>query len=156
MGAVFTRAAKHKGTSFIEVLQNCIVFNDKAHEPIVGRENRAERMVFLEHGRPLVWGAEGRKKALRLKSFHPEVVPYDAAKEKEYFVHDETDPLPHATYLLTQLGPPDYPMPFGVFRAVEKPTYDEQLNGQVEDARRKMGSGDLKALIQGSETWTVK
>jgi len=156
MGAVFARAAKHKGTSFIEVLQNCIVFNDKAHEPIVGRENRAERMVFLEHGRPLVWGAEGRKKALRLKSFHPEVVPYDAAKEKEYFVHDETDPLPHATYLLTQLGPPDYPMPFGVFRAVEKPTYDEQLNGQVEDARRKMGSGDLKALIQGSETWTVK
>jgi 2-oxoglutarate ferredoxin oxidoreductase subunit beta len=156
MGEIFARAMKHKGTSFIEVLQNCIVFNDKAHQSVVGRENRDERMIYLKHGQPLLWGKEGKKKAVRLKGLHPEAVDYDPAREKEYLVHDETDPLPHTAYFLTQLLPPEFPVPFGVFRCIERPTYDELLNRQIDEAKNKEGEGNLKDLIYGNDTWTVK
>jgi 2-oxoglutarate/2-oxoacid ferredoxin oxidoreductase subunit beta len=156
MSEIFSRAMQHKGVSFIEVLQNCIIFNDKTHQPVIGRENRANSMVYLKHGEPIVWGAEGKKKALKLKGLHPEAADYDPARHREYVIHDETDPLPHYAYFLTQLHIPEFPVPFGVFRSIEKPTYNEHLDRQIEDARKKKGEGDLKSLIYGSDTWTVK
>jgi 2-oxoglutarate ferredoxin oxidoreductase subunit beta len=156
MGEIFARAMQHKGTSFIEILQNCIIFNDKAHQSVVGRETRDETMFYLKHGQPLLWGPDGKKKSIRLNGLHPEAVAYDAAREREYVVHNENDPLPHTAYFLTQLQPPEFPVPFGVFRAVEKPTYRDLMDEQIRDARKKKGPGDLKALIYGDDTWTVR
>ncbi len=156
MGSVLERAMKHKGVSFVEIYQNCNIFNDKAYEPITGREARDDRMVTLEHGKPLIFGKEG-KKAIRLKNLKLETIDYKEGMDpKELLIHNEQDPDPSYAYLLTQMEYPKMPVPFGIFREIVKPTYDEMLNAQVQDAIKKKGKGDLKELIYGPDTWTVK
>ncbi len=156
MGSVLERAMKHKGVSFVEIYQNCNIFNDKAYEPITGREARDDRMVLLEHGKPLVFG-KGRSKAIRLKGLRLEAVDYKEGMDtKELLIHNEQDPEPTYAYLLTQMEYPEMPVPFGIFREIVKPTYDEMLNMQVQEAIKKRGKGDLKELIYGTDTWTVK
>jgi 2-oxoglutarate ferredoxin oxidoreductase subunit beta len=155
MGAVLERAQKHKGVSFVEIFQNCNIFNDKAHVPITGRDTRDERMIYLEHGKPLVFGKE-RDKAIRIKGMKPEIVQAANLDDVEgLLIHNEKAPEPYYAYMLTQMEYPHLPVPFGVFRAIEKPTYDEMLEHQVESARQAKGSGDLKDLIYGAETWNV-
>ncbi|MBI4394853.1 MAG: 2-oxoacid:ferredoxin oxidoreductase subunit beta, partial [Candidatus Omnitrophica bacterium] len=156
MGAVLERAMKHKGVSFVEIYQNCNIFNDKAYEPITGRDTREDRMVILENGKPLVFG-KGRTKAIRLKDLKLEIVDYKEGMDtKGLLIHNESDPDPMYAYLLTQMEYPEMPVPFGIFREISKPTYDEMLNMQVEEAIKKRGKGDLKELIYGRDTWTVK
>ncbi|MBI1977335.1 MAG: 2-oxoacid:ferredoxin oxidoreductase subunit beta [Candidatus Omnitrophica bacterium] len=156
MASVLERAMKHKGVSFVEIYQNCNVFNDKAHEPITGREVRDDRMVILEHGKPLIFG-KNRDKAIRLNGLQPALVEYKEGMDtKNLLIHNENDPEPNYAYLLTQMEYPTMPVPFGVFRDIKKPTYDEMLDGQVQDAIKKRGRGHLKELIYGSDTWTVK
>ena len=155
MSMVMERAMKHKGVSFVEIYQNCIIFNDKCFAPVIGREYREDRMIYMEHGKPLVFG-KAKDKAVRLKGLQPEIVDLKGADPKELVIHNETDPLPHYAYLLTQMRYPEMPVPFGVFRAIEKPTYNDMLQNQVDDAAKKKGKGDLKQLIYGAETWTVK
>lgn len=156
MGSVLERAAKHKGISFVEIYQNCNIFNDKAYEPVTGRDNRDDRMVLLEHGKPLVFG-KARTKAIRLKGLQLEVVDYKEGMDtKELLLHNEQNPEPTHAYLLTQMDYPEMPVPFGVFRNIAKPTYDEMLEAQVQQAIKTKGKGNLKDLIYGSETWTVK
>ena len=156
MSYVLERAMNHKGVSFVEIYQNCIIFNDKTFGPITGRETKEDRMVLMQHGKPLVFG-KNRDKTVRLKGLQPEVVPYDPAKpDPSLIIHNEKDPLPHYAYLLTQMTYPEMPVPFGVFRAIEKPTYEQLMSAQVEQQVKDRGKGDLKKLIYGSETWTVK
>jgi 2-oxoglutarate ferredoxin oxidoreductase subunit beta len=155
MGSIFERAMKHKGVSFIEVFQNCIIFNDKTFGPITGRDTREDRMVYLEHGKPLVFG-KGKNKAVRLNGLYPEIVDYVPGKDDGLLVHTEKDPRPHHAYLLTQLTYPDFPVPFGVFRCIERPTYDELMDKQIQEAVKRKGKGNLKDLIYGEDTWTVK
>lgn len=156
MGSVLERAMKHKGVSFVEIYQNCNIFNDKAYEPVTGREARDDRMVILEHGKPLAFGKE-RNKAIRLKNLKLEVVDYKEGMDtKDLLIHNEQDPDPTYAYLLTQMEYPEMPVPFGIFREIVKPTYDDMLNAQVQDAIKKRGKGDLKELIYGTDTWTVK
>ncbi|MBI4373179.1 MAG: 2-oxoacid:ferredoxin oxidoreductase subunit beta [Candidatus Omnitrophica bacterium] len=156
MGSVMERAMKHKGISFVEIYQNCNIFNDKAYEPVTGRDTREDRMVMLENGKPLVFG-KGRTKAIRLKGLKLEAVEYKEGMDmKELLIHNENDPEPTYAYLLTQMEYPDMPVPFGIFREIVKPTYDGMLNAQVEEAIKKRGKGNLKELIYGTDTWTVK
>ena len=156
MGGVFERAMAHKGTSFIEVFQNCLIFNDKTFAPITGRETRDDRMVILEHGKPLIFGAK-KDKAVRLRGLQPEVVNLaDVKDQSELLIHNENDPEPNYAYLLTQMDYPVMPVPFGVLRAIEKPTYDAQLDLQLKEAVKKRPSATLKELIYGDDTWTVK
>jgi 2-oxoglutarate/2-oxoacid ferredoxin oxidoreductase subunit beta len=155
MSMVMERAMKHKGVSFVEIYQNCIIFNDKAFGPVTGRENREDRMVYLEHGKPLVFGKE-KDKAVRLKGLKPEVINLKEAATNELIIHDEKSTTPHYAYLLTQMTHPEMPVPFGVFRAIEKPTYEQMLQDQIKDAVKKKGKGSLHDLIYGAETWTVK
>ncbi len=156
MGSVFERAMKHKGISFVEIYQNCNIFNDKAFEPVTGRDNRDDRMVILEHGKPLVFGKE-RTKAIRLNGLQPEIVDYKEGMDtKDLLIHNEHDPEPNYAYILTQMEYPNMPVPFGVFRNIVKPTYDEMLNAQVDQAVKTKGKGNLKDLIYGTDTWTVK
>jgi 2-oxoglutarate ferredoxin oxidoreductase subunit beta len=182
MGTIFERALAHRGTAFIEVYQNCLIFNDKTFYPVTGRESRDDRMVYLEDGKPLVFGAQ-RDRAIRLRGLQPEVVnladvtpPPDlpagggrhdmsdssnrksggGVKESELLIHRENDPEPNYAYFLTQMTYPEMPEPFGVFRYIEKPTYDDRLDAQIREVTKKLGKGTLKDLVYGGEMWTVK
>ncbi len=156
MAYVLERAAAHKGVSFVEIYQNCIIFNDKAFGPVTGRENRNDRMIYLEDGKPLIFGGEV-KKAVRLNGLKPEVVNYEDVKdESELLIHHENQMDPSYAYLLTQMHYPEMPEPFGIFRAVQKPTYDEMLEKQVHDAVARQGEGNIEKLIYSNNTWTVK
>jgi 2-oxoglutarate ferredoxin oxidoreductase subunit beta len=144
-------AAQHKGTSFVEVYQNCNVFNDGAFAAFVDKDVRADRMLYLEDGKPLRFGAN-RQHGIRLNGFTPEVV-HDVESDEGLLVHD-VKANPTLANILIGMDYPEYPVPVGVFRAVEAPLYEDMLQEQVESARAK-GTPDFKELLKGSETWVV-
>jgi 2-oxoglutarate ferredoxin oxidoreductase subunit beta len=156
VGMVLQRAAEHRGTSFVEVYQNCVVFNDGAFDYASSRETKADATLELEHGKPLVFG-KNRDKGIRLKGLEPEVVTLGASgiTEKDLLVHDEKAVTPSLAYLLSRMHAPEFPEPMGVFRAVDRPIYDERLNAQVAQAQRTQGVGDLQKLFTEGETWVV-
>jgi 2-oxoglutarate ferredoxin oxidoreductase subunit beta len=150
------RAARHKGTSFVEVYQNCNVFNDGAFMEFADKSVRSDRMIFLEHGKPMIFGKDGNR-GIRLNGMHPEVVQLgNGVKESDLLVHDETSPDPALAFTLSRLHWPDYPEPLGVFRDIERPTYDALMEEQITKAREEMGEGDLAALLAEGDTWTVE
>ena len=155
MSYVFEQAMAHKGISFIEVYQNCIIFNDKSYFPVTGRENRDDRMIYLEDGKPLVFGSK-KNRAIRLNGLHTEMVNLADTKEEELLIHNESAPEPYYAYLLTQMEHPEMPVPFGVFRHIEKPMYDNLMEAQINEVETKEGKGTLNDLIYGGDTWTVK
>ena len=153
---VLRRAAEHRGTAFVEVYQNCNVFNDNAWQYASERQTKAENTIELEHGAPLVFGQD-RKRGIRLNGLNPEVVDLgNGTTEADLLVHDEKAAEPSLAYLLSRLRYEDgFPEPIGVFRAIDAPRYEEQLAMQVASARERSGKGDLNALFGASETWTV-
>ena len=153
--ATLKRAAEHKGTAFIEVYQNCNVFNDGAWKYATEKASKAENTIELEHGKPLIFGKD-RDKGIRLNGLEPEVVELGKGiSEDDLLFHDERSVEPSLAYLLTRLRFPEFPEPIGVFRAVDSPKYDEELNGQIERARADKGEGQLEKLFASGETWTV-
>lgn len=156
LGEVLKRAAAHKGTSFVEIYQNCNIFNDKAFEYTTGKDTKADATLVLEHGKPLIFGAE-RNKGIRLNGLNPEVVTLgDGITEDDLLFHDEKAPEPTLAYMLSRLYHPHYPEPIGVFRAVERDTYESMLDAQVADAKAKKGDGDIEALFAKGDVWTVE
>ncbi|HIA18136.1 MAG TPA: 2-oxoacid:ferredoxin oxidoreductase subunit beta [Planctomycetes bacterium] len=155
LGSMLKRAAEHRGTSFIEVYQNCNVFNDGAWDYATDRATRADNVVELEHGKPLIFGKD-RDKGIRLNGMEPEVVELGKGiTEDDLLFHDEKAVEPSLAYLLSRMRHPEFPEPIGVFRAIDAPKYDELLNQQVDDAREKQGDGDLETLFTSGNTWTV-
>lgn len=149
------RAAEHKGTAFVEVYQNCNVFNDGAFEYATSKESKADTVVELEHGKPLIFG-KNRDRGIRLNGTQPEIVELGkGVKEDDLLFHDERAPEPTLAYLLSRMRHPEFPEPIGVFRAVQRPIYDVELNKQVAEARAKRGEGDLNKLYSSGECWTV-
>ena len=149
------RAGFHHGSAFVEVLQNCNIFNDGAYRDFTDREVREDRMLVLEHGQPMIFGKE-RDKGIRLRGLHPEVVQLGhGVTEADLLVHDEGAEDPHLAFMLSRMWWPDYPVPVGVLRNVARPTHDELLTGQVEAVRAQRGEGDLAKLLDSGETWTV-
>jgi 2-oxoglutarate ferredoxin oxidoreductase subunit beta len=150
------KAARHKGTSFVEVYQNCNVFNDGAFMEFADKAVRADRTLHLEHGQPMVFGKE-RDKGIRLNGFEPEIVELgNGVSESDLWVHDETRQDPALAFMLSRLHWPDFPEPMGVIRAVERATYEVLVQEQVDAAREKQGEGDLEALLLEGDTWTVE
>jgi 2-oxoglutarate ferredoxin oxidoreductase subunit beta len=151
---VIRRAHAHRGTAFVEVLQNCNIFNDGAFEQLTDKVVKADTQLVLEHGKPLVFG-KNRDKGIRLGSgLHPEVVQLGKGiGEADLLVHDEQDPT--LAYFLSRMGPPDFPTPIGVFRAVDRPRYEEAMESQIAAARTRLGEGDLDALLNRGDTWDV-
>jgi len=151
------RAAAHRGSAFVEILQNCNIFNDHAWAALTDKENRERQGLYLEHGRPLVFGAAEERRGIRLDpgTFRLEVVPLgDGFGEEDCLVWDERRPEPALAFLLA--GQRDgFPTPLGVLRAVETPTYDAGVVAQIERARERGGDGTLEELLHGGETWTV-
>jgi 2-oxoglutarate ferredoxin oxidoreductase subunit beta len=149
------RAAAHKGTAYVEIYQNCNVFNDGAFEYATDRNVRSDHVLYLEHGKPLLFGAD-RKKGIRLNGTTPEVVELgNGINVDDLLIHDERAVEPTLAYLLSRMRHPEFPEPVGVFRAVERPTYDELLLGQIRQATEKKGRGELKKLLNSGDTWTV-
>jgi 2-oxoglutarate/2-oxoacid ferredoxin oxidoreductase subunit beta len=155
LGAMLKRAAEHRGTSFIEVYQNCNVFNDGAFDYATDRETKADTTIELEHGKPLIFG-KNRDKGIRLNGMDPEIVELGKGiSEDDLLFHDEQAPQPSLAYLLSRMSYPEFPEPIGVFRAVDRPVYDAQLNAQITEAKKARGEGDLSKLFNSGDTWTV-
>jgi 2-oxoglutarate ferredoxin oxidoreductase subunit beta len=152
--AMLQKAYEHEGTAFIEVYQNCNVFNDKAFIQLTGKEERVHNRIDLEHGKPVVFD-EGAK-AVVLRGGEAEIVDSSSVDPKAILVHDETRPDPSVAFALSRLSHGPYgPTPLGVFRNVKRDAYDIAVNAQVEAAKAKMGPGDLDKLIRSHGTWTV-
>lgn len=154
MGQMLTRAHQHKGISFVEIYQNCIIFNKDTFQNVTGRENREDRAIYLEHGKPLIFGKE-KNKGIRLNGFRTEIVDIKDGDTTGLLVHNENDLSPNYAYLLTQMVYPEMPVPFGVFRSIEKPTYDEMMEDQAKFAKEKKGEGHLKDVLFTEDVWTV-
>ena len=148
---VLTRAAHHKGSVFIEIFQNCIVFNDGAWDSVTAREVREEKILKLAHGKPMIFGAK-KDKGVKLNGLEPEIVTFDPANPpKDLLVHDEKAPTATLANLLAHMGEP---VPQGVFRAVERPPLHELMVAQIDQAKSEKPA-DLQKLLRGPETWTV-
>ena len=158
MAEVFAQAAAHKGTSFVEIMQNCVIFNDKVWEDISSRQVRDDRLVMLEQGKPLLFGKE-KPKGIRLNGLQPEVVTIgeNGVTEDDVHVHDAS--LPRSTYaqILAGMKFPDFPTPMGVIREVSgDPTYEGEVEEQIKESIRVKGKPHLAAILKGKEYWEVK
>ncbi|MDZ4851798.1 MAG: 2-oxoacid:ferredoxin oxidoreductase subunit beta [Pirellulaceae bacterium] len=149
------RAAEHKGTSFVEVYQNCNVFNDGAFSYAQDKATRDDATIELEHGKPMIFGKD-RDKGIRLNGMTPEVVDLNTSgvKEDDLLFHDEQADSIHA-YLLARMRRPDFPEPIGVFRAVQLKTFGDAIREQISDSIAKRGKGDLQKMLSSGDTWTV-
>ena len=154
MAEILKRAAMHKGTSFVEVYQNCVIFNDGAWSYATDREIRDENVITLEDGQPMIFG-KNKDKGIRLdRCYELEVVSLDAVAKEELLVHNEHAHSSRA-YLLSRMRQPELPEPIGVFRCVEEPVYEERVINQVEQAIQLKGKGDLRQLYHAADTWEV-
>lgn len=157
MAGVLKRAAAHEGTAFVEIFQNCIVFNDGAYDAITDKSVRDDARLLLEHGKPLLYG-KARNKGIRLRGLEPEVVTLgeNGVAEGDLVVHDETAEHGGLAFFLSQFDAPKLPVPLGVFRAVSQPAY-EDMNLQLHaDAQARKGRGTLAALFNSGDTWTIE
>ena len=151
---VLRRAAEHKGTAFVELFQNCNVFNDGTWESVVDKDVRSDRLLVLEHGKPLVFGKE-RKKGIRMRpDMSPEVVEIDG-DTAGLLVHDEARHDEGYHFMLSRFSGQDFPQPIGVLRAVREPTYDELVVEQGRATTLQQGKGDIEKLLYSGETWVV-
>jgi 2-oxoglutarate/2-oxoacid ferredoxin oxidoreductase subunit beta len=152
LAGVIEAAARHRGGAFIEILQNCRVFNEDAFEAIATRAQAAETRLLLQHGKPIVFGAGGCK-GLAVRNMEPVIV--DAGSNQDVLVHNSKSESLALAALLAELEPPKFPTALGIFRNVERPTYDHLLHQQIQQAISKRGPGDLKALLNAGMTWEV-
>ena len=150
------RAAAHKGTAFIEIYQNCKIFNDGVFEYATDKSTKADNTLFLEHGKPLLFGKD-RTRGIRLHGLDPEIVALgNGITVDDLLIHDEKAEEPSLAYLLSRMVYPRFPECIGVFRCVERPTYDDAVNKQVEDLQRGKGRGKLEDLYASDDTWVVE
>jgi len=154
--ATLERAAKHKGTAFVEIYQDCNVFNSGAFLYAQDRAQKADHVVYLEHGKPLIFG-KNRDKGVRLNNGRLEVCSLDVVKEDDLVFHDEKSSDPGLAFLIAGMSKrAGLPEPLGVIRAVDRPSYDELVVGQIDSAVKARGEGDLNALFNSGDTWTVE
>ncbi len=153
--SVLRAAADHKGTAFVEIYQNCPIFNDDAFLPLTEPGQREQHLIRLEDGEPIRFGTEGNL-GLRLTRYGGlEAVPVAEADPDSLLTHDvRADPA--YAFALSRLDSSDFAhTPIGVFRDCERPSYDELMTAQIEAVRQKQGDGDLAELMAGSDTWQV-
>ncbi|MFM1941285.1 MAG: hypothetical protein RI897_267 [Verrucomicrobiota bacterium] len=150
-------AARHKGTSFVEILQNCRVFNDGTFDDIGDRGPDSEVRILLEHGKPIRFG-KNQSKGLIVRDMEPVIVDLETNQvpESETLVHNAKAVSPALAEMLAALAPPEFPIALGVFRAVERPVYNDLLMEQIDDAVEKKGKGNLAKLLNAGTTWEVE
>ncbi len=152
---VIHRMAQHKGSAFVEIFQNCNVFNDGAFFDVTDKPVKDDMQLRLEHGKPLIFG-KAKNKGIRLNGFKMETVTLgqNGITEKDILVWDEKAE-PSLAFLLAELTPPDFPAPIGVFRAVDRPVHHELELSQRTAVKKMRGEGDLEKLLNSGDTWQV-
>ncbi len=153
---ILIEAARHKGTSVVEILQNCVIYNDKVHAYITDKENKADRQIILEQGKPMIFGKE-KDKGLILDGFKLKVVKIgeNGITEKDILVHNANEPNPIIHLLLANMNYPEYPVAFGVIRSVDAPTYESKLEKQIEKVQAQSSIKTLDDLLYSGNTWKV-
>jgi 2-oxoglutarate ferredoxin oxidoreductase subunit beta len=152
LGDMLKRAHAHRGASYMEILQNCNIFNDGAFNDLSDKQIKADHQLVLEHGKPLIFG-KNKDKGIRMNGQRAEVAQLgNGITDKDLVVHDETNLA--LAFMLANFEPP-LPTPIGVFYAVSRPTFDEAVNDQLKDAKTKQGPGDLQSLLTRGDTWVV-
>ena len=156
LGAILRRAALHRGTAFVEVLQNCNMFADGTYEALTDKASRDDARILLEHGKPLLYG-RNRDKGIRLSELQAEAVTLGAAgvSEADLLVHDEAMAHSSLAYLLAQLDTPRFPVPLGLFRAVEQPACEDLYAEQAATVVARKGKGDMETLLRGGNSWEI-
>lgn len=155
---IFKAADRHQGVAYIEIFQNCVIFNNKTWDPVYGRESRDDNMLFLEAGKPMVFGKTERRGVAWTGGGMPELVPLNgaSAEEKGILIHDPTRRGSIYASMLAEMQYPDFPIPIGVLREVVKPAYDTQIQHQLDAAiAQNGGQGDLHQLLYSRNTWKV-
>jgi 2-oxoglutarate ferredoxin oxidoreductase subunit beta len=153
---VLRKAAAHRGTAFVEVYQNCNIFNDGAFDELKEADTRADHQIRLEHGQPIRFGADGEKGVRLTEEARVEIVDVADVGVEGLLVHDEHRKEPSLAFMLSRLAHSTHkPTPIGVFRDVDRPVYDELMAEQLEAATAKQGRGDLAKLLHGGDTWQL-
>jgi 2-oxoglutarate ferredoxin oxidoreductase subunit beta len=154
---IYIEAAKHKGTSVIEVLQNCVIFNDGIHDVVTGKEVRDDRTIILKHGEPMIFGKENDK-GLVLDGLKLKVVKLgeNGITEKDLIIHDAFEPNPGIQYMLANMRYPQYPAALGVIRSVVGPTYEADLEKQILQVQKDTKIKCMDDLLRNGSTWTVE
>ena len=148
-------AFEHKGTSFIEIYQDCNIFNKDAFELYTDKSTKADNTVKLEHGEPLLFGKENER-GIRLKNFQPEITAVTNGTE-DLIVHDQfAQNTTLANFLARMSDMPEMPHPLGIFRSVQQPCYEDMMTAQITTAKQQKGEGDLDALLNAGDTWVVE
>jgi 2-oxoglutarate/2-oxoacid ferredoxin oxidoreductase subunit beta len=155
MQEMIRRVEKHHGSAFIEIYQNCVVFNDGAFFKYTEKETRDDNVVYLDHGKPLIFG-KNKEKGIRLNGFTPEAVNITEGKfsVNDLLVHNENDST-LAFILANMIHNPDLPRPMGIFLSQNRDTYEDAMVAQIARAKAKKGEGDLQKLLDGEETWVI-
>jgi 2-oxoglutarate ferredoxin oxidoreductase subunit beta len=154
MQATFKRAHEHRGAAFVEIYQNCNVFNDGAFEQILAKEARPSNLIDLRHGEPIRFGPDDAKGVVLDGQGRARIVDVADVGEDAILVHDEQRDEPGLAFMLSRLARGPYePTPIGVFRAVDRPVYGDEVDRQLAAARERNGVGDLAALLRSGGTW---
>jgi 2-oxoglutarate ferredoxin oxidoreductase subunit beta len=153
MEEMLKRAAHHRGAAFLEILQNCNVYNDLVWNAVYEKESKLQHELRLEHGKPLLFGPADRRQAVVMDGVTPRVIAATDVDARALWVHDEKNV--NAAKLLADLWIPEFPIPVGVFAAVEGPCYEEVLLGQEQRAISERGPGDIAKLLTSGDTWKI-
>ena len=154
--SILHKAYAHKGSCFIEIYQNCKIFNDAVFDYATDRAVKADNVLYLEHGKPMIFG-KNRTKGIRLNGLAPEIV--EIGKDcgiDDLLIHDEKAENPTLAYLLSRFIYPQFPECVGVFRQVTRPTYEDQLQEHIDAQVKAKGKGDLEKLFKSDDLWTVE
>ena len=156
MMETFRAAHEHRGASFVEIYQNCNVFNDGQFNDITKRTVRDEMMIDLVHGEPILFGAERQRGVMMNRDGFLELVEVADVGLDNILRHDKTSPYPSLAFALARLNQDDHsPTPFGIFRDIARPEYTTAVSNQLAQASEAKGPGDLAGLLRSNGTWTV-
>jgi 2-oxoglutarate ferredoxin oxidoreductase subunit beta len=154
---IFLEAEKHKGTSVVEILQNCVIYNDKAHAAIADKKYKDERQIVLRHGEKMIFGKE-RNKGIVLDGLKLKVVEIgkDGYTEDDILVHDAKEPNPGIHQMLANMRYPEFPVAVGVIRNVESGTYERKMEEQIRQVQEESEYKNVDDLLNSGNTWEVK
>lgn len=157
LSEMLKKAAEHKGTTMIEVLQNCVIFNDGAFNLYTDKETKEDNVLYLEHNKPMVFG-KNNEKGIKLNGLTPEIIDISKGEYSinDVWVHDENDPNPARANIISLFDSFEgFPMPLGVYRAVERTPFEENIHKQIADVTEMKGKGTIKSLLRSSNSWEV-
>jgi 2-oxoglutarate ferredoxin oxidoreductase subunit beta len=156
--SIIQESLKYKGTSVVEILQNCVIYNDKAHAVVSDKQFKDERQLWLEHGKPMLFGKNKEKGLMLGEGFKLKVVTIgeNGVTLDNILVHDAKEPQPFIHLMLVNMNQPEFPVALGIIRAVDTYTYDDLMTQQIEDVKKSSKIKTMTELLNSGDTWIVE